>query len=165
MNRFVFVALLLFPGAAVLCQSMATPPGNSQAPDKQSAAQWPLDFSYGQPGQTASRPAFKSHNCQGANTTPNQASAPIDLDHIFSAPCMDLKSHVDPLAHVELFARNEDSFSRSPLVVRPHPKGEPIPTQWPNSRVEQIPTQWPNLKLQPIDGGSPGLAATQGRAK
>jgi hypothetical protein len=78
---------------------------------------------------------------------------------------MDLKSHVEPLTHVELFARNEDSSVRSPLVVRPHPKGEPIPTQWPNSRVEQIPTQWPNLKLQRIDGGTPGLAPTQGSAK
>jgi hypothetical protein len=165
MNRFVFVALLLFPGTAVLCQSMATPPGTSQAPGKLSAVQWPLDFSYGQPGQTAPRPAFKNFNCQGSNTSPNQASAPIDLDQVFSASCLDLKSHVEPLTHLELFARNEDSSVRSPLVVRPHPKGEPIPKQWPNLKFEQIPTEWPNLKLQLIDGGSSGLAPTQGRAK
>jgi len=165
MNRIVFLALLLFPGTVVLCQSTATAPGNSQAPGKLSAVQWPLDFSNGQPGQTALRPAFNNFNCQGSNTSPNQASAPIDFNHLFSSTCMDLKSHVEPLTHVELFARNEDSSVRSPLVVRPHPKGEPIPTQWPNSRVEQIPTQWPNLKLQRIDGGTPGLAPTQGSAK
>jgi hypothetical protein len=27
---------------------------------------------------------------------------------------------------------------------------EPIPTQWPNTKVEPIPTQWPDFKLLPI---------------
>jgi hypothetical protein len=144
---------------------MATPPGNSQAPRKLSAVQWPLDFSNSQPGQTAAKPAFKNFNCRGSDTTPNQASAPIDLDHLFSSTCTDLKSRVETLARVELFARNENSFSRSPLVVWPRLKGEPIPTQWPNGKVEQIPTEWPNLKLQPIGGGAPGLVPAHGSAK
>jgi len=165
MHRIVLFALLLFPGTAVLGQSMATPPGTSQAPGKQSTIQWPLDFNNGQLAQTAAKPAFKNFNCQGPNTTPNQGGAPIDLDRIFSSPCIDLKLHVEPFARAELFARNEDYSVRSPLVVRPHPKGEPIPTQWPNSRVEQIPTQWPNLKLQLIDGGTPGVVPAQGNAK
>jgi hypothetical protein len=165
MHRFVLFALLLFPSTVVLCQSMATPPGNSQAPGKPSAAQWPLHFGSSQPGQTAARSAFKNFDCHGPNTTPNQASAPIDLDHLFNATCTDLKSQVEPLARVELFARNENSFSRSPFVVRPHLKGEPIPTQWPSVKIEQIPTEWPNLKLQPIDGGFPGLVPAHGSAK
>ena len=166
MHRFVLFALLLIPSTAVYCQSMATPPGNSQVSRKPSAVQWPLDFSNSQPGQAAAKPAFKSFDCNGPNTTPNQASKPIDLDHLFNATCTDLKSQVEILKRgVELYARNESSFSRSPFVVRPHPKGEPIPTQWPNVKVEQIPTEWPNLKLQPIDGGSPGLIPAHGSQK
>ena len=165
MRRVVLFALLLFLGTAVFCQSMATPPGKSQAPRRPSAVQWPLDFGNVQPGQTTARPAFKSFNCHGLNTAPHQATAPIDLDHLFSASCTDLQSHTEPFAHVELFALNENSYSRSPLVVRPHPKGEPIPKQWPDLKFEQIPTQWPNLKLQLIDGGSPGLVPPHGSTK
>ncbi len=165
MHRFAFFALLVLQSSAVLCQSTATPPGTPQAPGKPAAAQWPLDFSKVQPGQAAAKPAFRSFDCTGKNSAPNQPSAPIDLDHLFSASCMDLKSHVEPFALVELFARNEDSFSRSPLVVRPHPRGEPIPKQWPNLKFEQIPTEWPNLKLQLIDGGSPSLVPARGSAK
>jgi hypothetical protein len=161
MHRLVLFALLLFPSTAVLCQSTATSPGNSRAPGKPSAVQWPFDFGSSQPAQTAAKPAFKSFDCHGPKTTPNQASTPIDLDHLFNTPC----AHVEPLAHVELFARDENSISRSPLGVWPHLKGEPIPTQWPNAKVERIPTEWPNLKLQPIDGGSPGLVPARGSAK
>jgi hypothetical protein len=113
--------------------------------------QWPFGFSNGQPGQTAARPTLKSFDCHGPNTNQNQANVPIDLDHLFNAPCTDAKSRAD------LFALNENYFSVSPLVVGPHPKGEPIPTQWPNAKIKRIPTQWPNLKLQPIDGGSSSL--------
>ena len=157
MQRFVLFALLLFSSSAVFSQSTATPPGNPQAPVKPSAAQWPLDFSNGQPAQTAEKPAFKNFDCHGPNATPNQAGAPIDLDHLFDATCTGLNSQAEPFAHVEFFARNENSLQRLPLVVRPHPKGEPIPTQFPNVKVEQIPTEWPNLKLQLIEGGSSGL--------
>jgi hypothetical protein len=157
MHRFVLFALLLSSSAMVLAQSMGTPPGNSQAPGKSSSVQWPLNFSSSQPGQTAARPALKSFNCHAPNTTPNQASPPIDFDHLFNSTCLDLKLQVKPFARVELFARNESSFSRSPFVVWPQLKGEPIPTQWPNGKVEQIPTQWPNLKMQPIDGGAAAL--------
>ena len=121
--------------------------------------QWPLDFGNGQAGQIAARPTFKSFDCHGANTTQNQASAPIDLGNLFNASCRDLKSHT------ELFALNENSFSFSPPVVRPLAKGEPIPTQWPNAKFKQIPTQWPNLKLQPIDGGSQASVGVHGSAK
>jgi hypothetical protein len=156
MHRFALFSLLLFSSTAVLCQSMATPPDNSRVPQKPSAAQWPLDFSSGQPVQPAVKPVLRSFDCNGPNTTPNQAGKPIDLDHLFDATCTDLKSQVETLKRgVELFARNENSFSRSPLVVRPHPKGEPIPTQFPNAKVERIPTEWPNLKLQLVDGDSP----------
>ena len=165
MRRFVLFVLLVCPSTTVFCQSMATPPGNSQAHGKQSAAQWPLNFSNGQPEQTAARPAFKNFDCHGLNTASHQASAPIDLDHLFSASCADLQSHGEPFARAELFALNENSYSRSPLVVRPHPKGEPIPKQWPNLKFEQIPTEWPNLKLQPIDGGSSSLVPAHGSAK
>lgn len=154
MQRFVLFALLLFSSTAVLCQSAATAPGNSQAPGKPSVAQWPLDFSDGQPAQTAAKPAFKSFACHGPNTAPNQAGAPIDLDHIFDTLCANLKSQSEPFQHVELFARNENSFSRTPFIVGPHAKGVPIPTQFPNGKVEQIPTVWPNLKLQLVDGAS-----------
>jgi hypothetical protein len=163
MNRLMLLAVLLFESTVVFCQSSATPHGSPQAPGKaamgQVAGQWPLGFSNCQPGQTAARPWFKSFDCHGSNSTRNQASAPIDLDRLFNANCTDLKSQV------ELFARNEDSFSRSPLVVRPHAKGEPIPGQWPNAKIEQIPTQWPNLKLQLIDGGSAGLVPAHGGQK
>jgi hypothetical protein len=161
MHRFVLFALLLLSSTAVLCQSTATVPGNPQTPGKPSVAQWPLDFSTGQPGQTAAKPAFKTFNCHGPNTTANQAGAPIDLDHVFDAPC----AHVEPFTHVELFARNENSISRSPFAVQPHPKGEPIPTQWPKVKVEQIPTEWPKLKLQPTNGGSDGLVPAQANQK
>jgi hypothetical protein len=159
MNRLVLFAVLLFQSTVVFSQSTATPPGSPQTPGKASMGQWPFDFSNSHPGHTAARPTFKSFDCQGSNTTQNQASAPIDFDHLFNAPCADLKTHV------EFFARNENSFSRSPLVVQPRFKFEPIPTQWPNAKTEQIPTQWPNLKLQPIDGGSPGLVPAHGSAK
>ena len=165
MNRFVLFALLLLSSASALCQSTATAPGNSQAPGKPSAAQWPLDFSGGQPGQTAAKPAFNTFDCRGPKTASNQASAPIDLDHLFDAACPGLNSQAEPLTHVELFARNENSISRSPFAVWPHLKGEPIPTQWPKVKVEQIPTEWPNLKLQQIDGESTGLVPARGSQK
>ena len=154
MHRFVLFALLLFCSTAVLCQSMLTPNGNSQASGKPSAEQWVLDLSNGQPGKTTARPAFKGFNCHTPSTTPNQASAPIDVDHLFDATCTGSKSQVEPLAHVEIFALNENSLSRSPLMVWPKLKGGPIPTQWPIGKAEPIPTRWPNLKLQPVDGGS-----------
>jgi hypothetical protein len=103
-------------------------------------------------------PTFKSFDCHGPNAR-NQANVPTDFDDLLNAPCAGLKSHAG------LFALNESSSSWSGLVVGPHPKGEPIPTQWPNARFEQIPTQWPNLKLQPIDGGSPGLVLVHHGAK
>jgi hypothetical protein len=159
MNRLMLFAVLLFQSTVVFCQSSATPPGSPQLRGKESIGQWPFDFSNGQLGQTAARPTFKSFGCHGPNTTQDQASAPIDLNHLFNAPCTDLKSQV------ELFARNENSFSPFPLVVRPHFKSEPIPTQWPNAKFEQIPTQWPNLKLQPIDGRSPSLVPAHSGAK
>ncbi len=159
MNRLMLFAVLLLQGTVVFCQSTATPSGSPFVPGNVSMGQWPFDWSKVQSEQTASRPAFKSFDCLGPSTTRNQASAPIDFDHLFSAPCMDLKSHV------ELFAHNENSLSRSPLVVQPHLKGEPIPTQWPNAKIEKIPTQWPNLKLQPIKGGSAGLVPTHAGAK
>jgi hypothetical protein len=163
MHRFVLFALLLCPSTAVLCQSAAAPLGNSQAPGKPSTAQWPLDFSSSQPGQNAARPAFKNFDCRGPNATPNQASAPVDFDHLFDSTCTNLNSRAEPLTHVELFARNENSLPPSPFVVWPHLKGEPIPTQWPAAKVEQIPTEWPNLKLQPI--GSAGLVPADGSTK
>jgi hypothetical protein len=101
---------------------------------------------------------FKSFDCHGPSAK-NQANVPTDFDDLLNAPCADLKSHSG------LFALNMNSSSWSPLVVGPHPKGEPIPTQWPNAKIEQIPTQWPNLKLQPIDGGSPGLVLVHRGAK
>jgi len=165
MHRFVLFALLLCPGTAVLCQSTATAPGNSQAEGEPSTAQWPLDFSNSKPGQNAARFAFKNFDCHGPNSTPNQATAPIDLDHLFDSACTGLKSHAEPLTHVELFARNENSLARSPFVVSPRLKGEPIPTQWPNVKVEQIPTEWPNLKLQPINGVSPASVPAHSSAK
>lgn len=149
MNRFMFYATLLLQSTVVLCQSMATPPGSSLDPGKLSTPQWPLAFSNGQTGQTAARPAFKSFDCHGQDTAQNQASATIDLDPLFNAPCTDLKSHV------LLFARNENSLSQFSLSVAPHLKAEPIPTQWPNAKLKQIPTRWPNLALLPIDAGSP----------
>ncbi len=165
MHRFVFFALLLCPSAAVICQSTAAPPGNSQAPGKPSTAQWPLDFSNSQLGLTAAKPAFKSFDCHGPQATPSQANAPIDLDHLFDSDCTGLKSQAEPPTHVELFARNESSLPRSPFAVWPTLKGEPIPTQWPNGKVERIPTEWPNLKLQPIDGVSSGPVPAHGSAK
>jgi len=160
MKRLILFAVVLFQGTlfqgtAVFCQSPATPLGSAQISGKvltgQLSGQCPFDFSGGQLGPTAARPSFKSLECNGPNSTLNQASAPIDFDHLFSARSADLKTQED------FFARNEGSSSRSPLDVQPHLKGEPIPTQWPNAKAEQIPTLWPNLKLQPIKDGSPGL--------
>jgi hypothetical protein len=163
MSRFMLLAVVLFQGALVFCQSTAAPSGSAQLSGKASvgqwAGQWAFSLSNGQPGETAARPAFGNFDCHGPNTTPSQASAPIDFDHLFSAPCADLKTHV------EFLARNESSFSRSPLVVQPHVKGAPIPTQWPNAKLEQIPTQWPNLRLQAIDGGSPDPVGAHGSKK
>lgn len=159
LKRLVLFAVLLFQSSLILCQSTATPPGSPQVLSKGSIGQWPFIFGNDRPEQTVGRPTFKSFDCHGLNTSNNQASVPVDLDQLLNAPCSDLKSHV------EYFALNENSFSWSPLLVGPHPKGEPIPTQWPNARIEQIPTQWPNLKLQPIDRGSPGLAPAHRSAK
>lgn len=165
MHRFVLLALPLFLNSAVLCQSMAAASGISETPQKLSAVQMPLNFGNDQPGQAATKPAFKNSDCNRTSNAPNEANAPIDLNHLFSAQCADPKSHIEPFSHVELFARNENSFSRSLFVFRAHPKGEPLPTQWPNLKVEQIPTQWPNLKLQPIGDASPRLVPSQSRAK
>ncbi len=159
MNRLVLFAVLLSQSSLIFCQSTATPPGGPQVPGKVSMGQWPFSLSNAQPGQTAARPAFKGFDCHGTNANQNQANAPADLDHLFDTSCTDVKSHVDFLA------RNESSFSLSPLVVGPHPHGEPIPTQWPNAKVERIPTQWPDLKLLPIDGISPGVVPVHRSAK
>jgi hypothetical protein len=159
MSRLMLFALVLFQGCVVFCQSTATPPGGPQIPGKVSMGQWAFGLSSGQPGKTAARPTFKIFDCNGPNTTQIQVNVPIDFGHLFDVPCTDLKSRD------ELVARNESSYSWSPLIVGPHLKGEPIPTQWPNAKVEQIPTQWPNLKLQMIDGGTPGLAPAPGSRK
>lgn len=151
MNRPMLFAVLLFQSTIVFCQSTATPPGSPQTAGKGSMEQLPFDFNDSRPGQNAARPTFKSLDCQESSTTQNQANAPIDFEHLFSAPCADLSTHA------EFLARNENSFSRSPLVVQPRSDFVPIPTQWPKARSEQIPTQWPKLKLQPIDRGSPDL--------
>jgi hypothetical protein len=163
MKRLILFAVVLLQGTAVFCQSPVTPLGSAQVSGKvltgPLSGQSPFDFSGGQLGPTAARPSFKSLECNGPNSTLNQVSAPIDFDHLFSARSADLKTQED------FFARNEASFSRSPLDVQPHLKGEPIPTQWPNAKAEQIPTLWPNLKLQPIKGGSPGLDPTRSSRK
>jgi hypothetical protein len=156
MSRLMLFAVVLFQGtlfkgAVVFCQSPLIPLGSPEVSAKVSMGQCPFDFRSGQLGQTAARPSFKGFECNGPNSTLNQAGAPIDFGQLFSAPSADLKTHED------FFARNEGSFPRSPLVLQPHLKGEPIPTQWPNAKVEQIPTLWPNLKLLPIQDGSPGL--------
>jgi len=160
MKRLVLFAALLSQSSLIFCQSTSAPQGVPQVPGNVSMGPWPFSFNVGRPGQTAiDRPAFKSFHCASQNTIQNQASAPIDLDHLFIAPCADVKSHV------ELFAFNTNSFSSTPLVVGPHAKGEPIPTQWPKAKIERIPTQWPNLKLQPIDKGAAGLVPASGRTK
>jgi hypothetical protein len=159
MNRLMIFAILLFESAVVFSQSTGTTPVSPQAVGNEQMGQWPLEFSHGRPAQIGTGPTFKSFDCHGRNTTQNQASAPIDFDHLFSAPCTDLKPHV------ELFAHNEIFSSQSPLDVPPQLKGEPIPTQWPNAKLEKIPTRWPNLKLRPIDEGSQGLVPAQGKAK
>ena len=158
MIRLLLFAVLLSQSSLIFCQSAATPPGSPQGSGNVSMGLWPFSFSNSKPGQAAARPTFKSFDCHGPNAK-NQANVPTDFDDLLNAPCADLK------AHAGLFALNENSSSWSRLVVGPHPKGEPIPTQWPNARFEQIPTQWPNLKLQPIDGGSPGLAPARRRSK
>ena len=139
MNRLVLFAVLLSQSSLIFCQSTATPPGGPQVPGKVSMGQWPFSFSNVKPGQTATRPTFRSFDCHDSNITQNQANPPADLDHLFDTSCTDVKSQV------EFLARNESSFSRSPLVVGPHPNGEPIPTQLPNAKGERIPTQWPYL--------------------
>jgi hypothetical protein len=159
MNRLVLFAVLLFQSSLIFCQSTAIPARSAQVPGKVSMGQGPFRFSNGQPGQNTARRTFKSFDCHSPNATQNQANVPIDFDHLFNAPYMDLKSRVD------LFALNENSSSWSPLVIGPHPRGEPIPTQWPHAKIERIPTQWPNLKLQPVDGISPGVVPVQGSAK
>lgn len=159
MNRPMLFAVLLFQSTIVFCQSTATPPGSPQTAGKGSMEQLPFDFSNSRPGQTAARPTFNRFDCQGSDAAQNQANAPIDFEHLFNAPCSDLKTHV------EFLARNGNSFSQSPLVVQPRSDFEPIPTQWPKARSERIPTQWPNLKLQPIDRGSPGLIPAHGSRK
>jgi hypothetical protein len=163
MSRLMLFAVVLFQGTLVFCQSTAAPSGSPQLSGKASMGQlgeqWAFGLSNGQPGKTTARPALGSFDCHGLNTTPSQAGAPVDFDHFFSGSCADLKTHV------EFLARNESSFSRFPLAVQPHLKGQPIPTQWPNAKSEQIPTQWPNLKLQAINGGSPGLVPDRGSAR
>jgi hypothetical protein len=159
MIRFALLSVLLFQGAVVFCQSTATPTASPQVPGKRSEVNRPFDFGNSRSGPTVARPPFKAFNCQDPKDTRNKASTPIDFDHLFDAPCTDLKSHV------ELFARNENLLSPSPLVVRPPLKREPIPTQWPNAKVERIPTHWPNLKLRPVDGGSFGAVPAAGGAK
>jgi len=164
MNRLMFVAILLLQTTAVFCQSTATLLGSPQTQGKVSTGQSllgqrPFDFGVGQPGQTPTGPIFKSFDCQRLNAAQNQANAPFDFDHLFSAPCKDSKTDI------EFFARNESAFTRSPLVVQPHSNFGPIPTQWPKAKTEQIPTQWSNLKLQPIDGRSAGLVPAHGGAK
>jgi hypothetical protein len=163
----LFTTLLLqctlFQCTAVFCQSPATPLGSGQTSGKvslgQLAGQCPFDFSGGLLGQSAARPSSKSLECNGLNSTLNQAGAPIDFDRLFSRRSANLKTDL------EFFARNESSFSSSPLAVQRQFKGEPIPTQWPTAKVEQIPTLWPNLKLQPIEGGSRGLVPARNSRK
>lgn len=159
MNRLMIFAVLLFQSSVVYCQSAATLPGSPQTPSNVHMGQWPFDFTSGRQGQTAARPIFRGFDFRGSNTTRNPASAPIDFDHLLNAPDTDLKTHF------EFLARNENPFSQSPVVVQPHSKFGPIPTQWPNAKTEQIPTQWSNLKLQPIDGGFRGVAPGRGSAK
>jgi hypothetical protein len=169
MNRLMFFAVLLFQSTVVFGQSTAALLGSPQTQGKVSMGQSPLgqaplgqspfDFGIGQPGQTLTGPLFKSFDCQGSNTAQNQANARVDFNHIFNAPCAETKTDIDFLA------RNENAFAWSPLVVQPHFKSEPIPTQWPNAKTEQIPTQWQNLKLQPIGGRSSGLVPAHDSAK
>jgi hypothetical protein len=158
MNRLVLFTFLLFQSSLIFCQSTATSPASPQVPSKVSMGEWPFGFSNSPLEQGVARPTFKSFDCHGTNAK-NQASVPIDLDHLFNVACPVLKTDVETLA------LNERYFSRSPLVVGPRSKGEPIPTQWPNAKIEQIPTQWPNLKLQPIDGGSSSLIPAYGSQK
>lgn len=163
----LFTAVLfqgtLFQGTAVFGQPPATPLGSAQISGKVSMSQCPFDFSGGLLGQGAARPSSKTLECNGLNSPLNQAGAPIDFDRLFSRRSANLKTDL------EFFARNESSFSSSPLVVQRHLKGEPIPTQWPNAKAERIPTLWPNLKLQPIEGGtesgSRGLVPAPGSGK
>ncbi|MGA2350203.1 MAG: hypothetical protein ABSF70_07215 [Terracidiphilus sp.] len=159
MRRFALFAVIVLPSTMVFGQSAATRSGSSQISSKPSTLQWPRRLSDGQPGHTAVGPVLKNFDCHGVSLTQNQASALADLDHLFCAPFLDLKSHA------VLFAFNENPFASIPLIVPPHPKAEPIPTQWPGAKFEQIPTQWPNLKLQPIDRGSSGSVAGHGSAK
>jgi hypothetical protein len=158
MNRLMLFAVLLLPSTVVFGQSTAALPGSQPVTGKVSTGQWPFDFSDGQTRQAAAGPLFKGSFSQGFDfRDPNATqSAPADLDHLFSAPSADLKSHV------ELFAHNETPFSRIPLVAVQHFGFEPIPTQWPNAKFEPIPTEWPNVKMLPIDLGSRGLVPARG---
>jgi hypothetical protein len=158
MYRLALFTFLLFQSSLIFCQSTATSPASPNVPDKAAMGQWPFGFSNSPLEQSVARPAFKSFDCNGPNAK-NQASVPIDLDHLFNVSCPVLKTDV------ETFALNERYFSRPPLIVGPHLKGQPIPTQWPNAKIERIPTRWPNLKLQPIDAGTSSSSPAQGSQK
>jgi len=171
MHRSVLFALLLLPGAGVFGQSTATgnlPAARIPSTDV-SGPVWSIDVVNGQtgsqPGKTAAKPALRNFNCRGAKTTVKPAGGSADLDRLFDSSCADLARPTPPLTHFELFARNEDSGVRFPLMVQPHAKGEPIPTQFPSAKVEQIPTQWPNLKMQLVEGGSARPAPAHGSGK
>jgi hypothetical protein len=159
MNRLVLLTVLLFQSSLVFCQSTATAPASTQVPGKVSMGQWPSGFSNSPLEQGMAKPTFKTFDCAGPSSNQNHATASVDLDHLFNVACPVLKTDAETLA------LNERFFSQSPLVVGPHPRGEPIPTQWPNAKTERIPTQWPNLKLKPIDAGPAGLAPAHGSEK
>lgn len=165
MNRLMLFAFLLLPGTVVFGQSTATLPGSRAVPGnvsgKMTVGQWPFNFSDGQTRQAAAGPLFKGSFSRGFDLRgPNETrNAPADLDQLFNAPSADLKSHF------ELLARNENPFSRFPLVATQHFSFEPIPTQWPNAKFEPIPTEWPNVKMLPIDQRSRGLVFARGSTK
>src|SRR5580704_10974235 len=117
MSRLMLLTVVLFQGTmtqgtAVFGQSPATPLGSAEISGKVSMSQCPFDFSGGLLGQSAARPSSKSLECNGLNSTLNQAEAPIDFDRLFSRRSANLKTDL------EFFARNESSFSSSPLVVQ-----------------------------------------------
>jgi hypothetical protein len=159
MNRLELFSVLLFQSSLVFCQSTATSSASPQVPGKVSMGQWLFGFRNNPLEQSVAKPTFKSFNCASPSTNRNHATAPVDLDHLFNVACPVLKTDVETLA------LNERYFSRSPLVVGLHPKGEPIPTQWPNAKIVRIPTHWPNLKLQAIDGGSSDSDPARGGVK
>ena len=163
MRRSVVFALLLLPAAGVFGQSTAI--GSMQAPRNPSTPEWTLDVVNGQAGKTAAKPAPRNFMCSGAKTAANQTGTSADLDPLFDSPCANPAWQTPPPTHFEFFARNEDFSVRSPLMVQPHAKGEPIPTQFPNAKVKQIPTDWPNLKMQLVDGASAGPVPAHGSRK